>query len=158
MSADLVSVPAAAASAAATLLPCCRMSLLAFLSRWLQLLVEVGRQQQTCLAGSHAALQLQDSCCTLLASLSRSQATSQALLASTQLRQSVLQLLHGVLRRCAWCSCWGGQSGACEARREHCCVRWHQHAACFCTLTALGLQLHQHSKLESGKLYVHMHL
>jgi hypothetical protein len=65
------------------------------------LLSLVGRQHSS-FAGSHASLQLLDSCCAVLAGLARAPATSLALQHSTPAqRQGVLQLLHGVLRRCA---------------------------------------------------------
>jgi hypothetical protein len=70
--------------------------------RWLALLVQCAKQQAH-VAGSPASLQLQDSCCAVLAGMSHAPSTTAALLASRQLRQEVVQLLHGVLHR------WAGQ-------------------------------------------------
>lgn len=66
--------------------------------RWLQLLLQVaGLRSQ--LAGRPACSHLQDSCCALLAAMSQAPATSVVLTTSKHVRQDVLQLLHGVLRR-----------------------------------------------------------
>jgi hypothetical protein len=66
--------------------------------RWLQLLLQVAELRSQ-LAGRPACSHLQDSCCALLAALSQAPATSAVLTSSTHIRQGVLQLLHGVLRR-----------------------------------------------------------
>jgi hypothetical protein len=75
--------------------------------RCLQLILHLGCQQAS-LAGSAASLQLQDSCCSLLAGLSRAPAVTLALEGNAQLAADLLRLLQRVLHR--WvgsCCCWG---------------------------------------------------
>jgi hypothetical protein len=62
------------------------------------LVLQLGHQHAS-LAGSSASLQLQDSCCALLAGLSRAPATTAALAANAQLSGDMLRALHRVLHK-----------------------------------------------------------
>lgn len=82
--------------------------------RWLQLLVQLG-QQQASVIGLAAGLQLQDSCCLVLAAMTRAPATTVALQDGSMraMQDGLLRLLHRVLHRCVVTAAWNNKLAVC---------------------------------------------